>query len=157
MTMTIAHAARLAGVGVETIRFYERRGLIRQPRRPASGGFREYGAETVARIRFIRQAQELGFSLREVQDLLSLRADPRADCAAVRARAVMKREEVEQKIAQLNRLRAALDALIANCPGSGALRSCTILDAIEQVPIATGRTRPRTTGTQRRMTSNRRE
>jgi MerR family copper efflux transcriptional regulator len=115
--LTIARAAGTAGVGVETIRFYERRGLIEQPRKPAGGGFRKYDADTIARIRFIRQAQELGFSLREIQDLLSLRADPGADCADVRTRAIAKRDEVERKITELGRIRAALDALIATCPG----------------------------------------
>jgi DNA-binding transcriptional MerR regulator/copper chaperone CopZ len=133
MSMTIAHAAQAAGVGVETIRFYERRGLIARPRKPANGGFRQYDAETVARIRFVRQAQELGFSLREIEDLLSLRADPQADCAEVRAQAITKRDEVEQKIVQLQRIRAALETLVASCPGSGALRACTILDAIDHV------------------------
>jgi MerR family copper efflux transcriptional regulator len=139
--LTIGQAARAAGVGVETIRFYERRGLIAQPRKPAGGGFREYDAKTIERIRFIRQAQELGFSLREVQDLLSLRADPGADCADVRTRAIAKRNEVERKIADLGRIRAALDTLIASCPGGGALRACTILDAIENVAVAKGRAR----------------
>lgn len=133
MPMTIARAARAAEVGVETIRFYERRGLIRRPPRPVTG-FRVYNADTVTRIRFIRQAQMLGFSLGEIGELLSLRADPDADCAAVRAQAIAKRNEVALKIAQLQRIRAALDTLIANCPGSGALGACTILDAIEQVP-----------------------
>lgn len=142
ISITIARAARAAGVGVETVRFYERRGLIKQPRKPASGGFREYDAETVARIRFIRQAQELGFSLREIQELLSLRADPGADCADVRTRAITKRDEVERKVAELGRIRAALDTLIASCPGGGALRACTILDAIEHVPVAKARARP---------------
>lgn len=133
--MTIARAARAAGVGVETIRFYERRGLVAQPRKPASG-FREYDADAVTRIRFIRQAQELGFSLREIEELLSLRADPDADCAEVRTQAAVKRDEVERKIAHLERIRGALDTLIASCPGSGALRACTILDAIEHTPVA---------------------
>lgn len=141
MSMTIARAARAACVGVETIRFYERRGLIKQPRKPRSG-FREYDAETVARIRFIRQAQELGFALREIKELLSLRADPGADCADVRIRAIKKRDEVEGKIAELGRIRVALDTLIANCPGGGALRVCTILDAIEHVPVAKAGARP---------------
>jgi Hg(II)-responsive transcriptional regulator len=149
LAMTIARAARAAGVGVETIRFYERRGLIAQPRKPTDG-FREYDSDIVARIRFIRQAQELGFSLREIGELLSLRADPGADCVDVRARAITKRDEVERKIAQLGQIRAALDALIASCPGGGALRACTILDAIEQAPTAkasAGRERrPRTQG-----------
>lgn len=135
-SMTIARAARVGGVGVETVRFYERRGLIKQPRKPINGGFREYDGEAVVRIRFIRQAQQLGFSLREIQELLNLRADPAADCAAVRARAVLKRDEVTQKIVRLRALGAALDTLIASCPGGGALNACTILDAIEQVSLA---------------------
>ncbi len=126
---TIGKAAREAGVGVETIRFYERKGLIEQPPKPEGSGFRDYPAETVQRIRFIRQAQELGFSLREIEDLLSLRADPKADCRDVRARATVKRDEVTRKIAQLERIRDALDELIAACPGRGALRACSILSA----------------------------
>ena len=132
MAMTIARVARSAGVGIETVRFYERRGLVKQPQKPRNGGFREYDAETVTGIRFIRQVQELGFSLQEIKELLRLRATPGSDCAAVRARAIKKRDEVEQKIAQLGRLRSALGTLIASCPGRGALRACTILDAIEQ-------------------------
>lgn len=128
--MTISRAAECAGVGVETIRFYERRGLIEQPARPRSGGYRFYYNEVVERIRFIRQAQELGFSLREIAELLSLRADPGADCGDVRTRAVSKREEVDRKITQLRHIRAALDDLIVTCPGGGALRACTIIDAM---------------------------
>lgn len=137
MWMTIAHAARHAGVGVETIRFYERRGLIAQPRKPASG-FREYNAETVARIRFIRQAQELGFSLREIEELLNLRADPNADCSEVRVQATTKRDEVEKKIADLKRIRAALDVLITACPGKGAVTTCSILDALAEMAAQRG-------------------
>lgn len=128
--MTISRAAREAGVGVETIRFYERRGLIEQPPRPRGGGYRIYDDDVVGRIRFIRQAQDLGFSLREIAELLSLRADPTAGCADVRAQAVGKRIEVDRKIAQLEHIRAALDELIATCPGGGALRACTIIDAL---------------------------
>lgn len=86
--LTIGRAAKAANVNVETIRFYERRGLITQPRKPAGGGAREYDDYTIARVRFVRQAQDIGFSLREIAELLSLRADPGADCAAVRARAM---------------------------------------------------------------------
>lgn len=128
--MTIGTAARKAGVGVETIRFYERKGLIEQPRKPQDAGFRVYPEETVHRIRFIRQAQELGFSLREIQDLLSLRADPTADAGDVRARATAKLAEVGRKITELERIRAALEDLIAACPGRGALRGCTIMEAL---------------------------
>jgi len=128
--MTISRAAREAGVGVETIRFYERKGLIAQPPKPVDSGFRDYPMETVQRIRFIRQAQEIGFSLREIEELLSLRADPAADCRDVRARATVKRDEVNRKIARLERIRAALENLIAACPGRGALRACSILSSL---------------------------
>lgn len=129
--MTISRAAERAGVGVETIRFYERRGLIEQPQKPHDGGYRCYDDTIVERIRFIRQAQELGFSLRQIAELLSLRADPTADCSDVRMQAVCKRDEVDRKIAQLTHIRAALDELIDTCPGGGALRACTIIDALD--------------------------
>ncbi len=128
--MTIGKAARRGGVGIETIRFYERRGLIPQPPRPNGGGFREYPEETLQRIRFIRQAQEIGFSLREIEELLSLRADPSADCADVRPQATAKLEQVDRKIAKLEEIRGALHELIAACPGSGALRVCSIMEAL---------------------------
>lgn len=127
---TISRAAEQAGVGVETIRFYERRGLIKRPARPRSGGYRLYDDAVVERIRFIRQAQDLGFSLREIAELLSMRADPATDCRDVRARATRKRMNVDQKIADLQRIRDALDELIASCPGGGGLRSCTIMEAM---------------------------
>ena len=128
--MTIGRLARKARVGVETIRFYERKGLIEQPRRPRDGGYRVYPEETAHRIRFIRQAQELVFSLREVQDLLSLRADPESDSADVRDRAAAKLAEVKRKITELERIRAALEDLIAACPGRGALRNCSIMETL---------------------------
>jgi MerR family copper efflux transcriptional regulator len=128
--MTISKAARAAGVGVETVRFYERRNLIVRPSKPPDGGFRRYPPETIERVRFIRQAQGLGFSLREIEDLLSLRADPATDCGQVRARAVVKLEDVERKIGELERFRRALEELITACPGRGALRACSIMEAL---------------------------
>ncbi len=129
-TMTIGKVARAAGVGVETIRFYERKGLIARPPRPRQSGFRDYPPETVARIRFIRRAQRIGFSLREIEELLSLRADPDSDCQHVRARAAVKLDEVERKMAELARLRTALEDLIAACPGRGPVHQCTILETL---------------------------
>mgnify|MGYP002625069696 CR=1 FL=1 len=143
---TIGRAAEAAGVNVETVRFYERKGLIEQPPKPLAGGFREYDAATVARIRFVRQAQEIGFSLGAIADLLELRADPAADCAEVRARALEKRDGVQAKLEQLIRIRQALDTLIANCPGGGAIEACTILDAIES-GASTAPNTPRSTNT----------
>lgn len=132
-TVTIGTAARAAGVSVETIRFYERRGLVAQPRKPEEG-YREYSPETVSRIRFIRRAQEIGFSLREIDELLALRADPDADCSDVREKARIKLEAVNHKIAGLERVRAALNEVIAACPGRGALRACSILEALDPAP-----------------------
>ncbi len=137
--MTISKAAREAGVGVETIRFYERRGLIEQPPKPRSAGYRVYPSGTIERIRFIRQAQDLGFSLREIEDLLSLRADPATDSRDVRERALAKLDEVDRKIERLDSIRKALQELIAACPGSGALRGCSIMEAIEGAKRACSR------------------
>lgn len=128
--LTIGDVARRAGLGVETIRFYERRGLVRRPPRPATG-FRTYPEETVARIRFIRQAQAIGFTLQEIAGLLALRVAPGTDCAAVRARATAKLANVDARLAELGRIRAALAKLVAMCPGSGAVARCTILDALD--------------------------
>ncbi len=136
--LTISKAAKNAGVGVETIRFYERKGLIKQPPRPAVGGFRVYLADTVRRVRFIRQGQELGFSLRQIGELMSLKADPETDCSDVRRRAQGKLDEVDEKLATLTGIRAALEELIAACPGRGALRACSIMGALEGVDAAPG-------------------
>lgn len=109
--LTIGEAARRAGVGVETIRFYERRGLIAQLPKPAGSGFRIYSLEQVRRLRFIRQAQRLGFSLREIGELLALRADPAADCAAVREQAAAKLRDLWRRIDRLHEIGAALEIL----------------------------------------------
>lgn len=127
--LTIGKAAGQAGVKISTIRFYERRGLITQPRKP-EGGFRTYSEKTIRRVRFIRQAQDIGFSLAEIEDLLSLEAAEGANCGDVRERAVKKKSEVQGKIEQLTRIGEALDELIAACPGEGTLHRCGILEAL---------------------------
>ena len=134
--LTIGKAARQAGVNVETIRFYERRGLIEQPAKGVK--YRVYPPDMVARLRFIRRAQQVGFSLREIEELLLLRADPNADCADVRQQAQHKIEEVDQKIAELERVRAALEKVVASCPGHGGLEVCTILNVLESSPSPPG-------------------
>ena len=139
MTFTIGDVAKQAGVGVETIRFYERKGLIDQPARPGSG-FRRYGDHTPRRIRFIRHAQELGFSLREIRELLDLRIDPVVSCADVKAKALVKVAEVEAKLASLERMRETLVAITRSCSGQGPTSDCPILEAIEERPEATGNT-----------------
>lgn len=131
MELTIGKAAREAGVNVETIRFYERRCLIEQPRKAGGQAYRRYPPETIARIRFIQKAQELGFSLQEIQDLLSLVSKQGADCGDVRARAAAKIEAVTSKIADLVHIREALERVVAACPGGGnALENCAILEAL---------------------------
>ncbi len=131
--LTIGKAARLAGVGVETIRFYERRGLIERPRARLQGsGYREYPLETVRRIRFIRRAKELGFTLKEIKELLALRIAPETTCEDIRRRAEAKIRDVEAKIASLQRIRSALEELVERCVGEGPACECPILDVLEE-------------------------
>ena len=129
-TLTIGKVARRAGVGVETVRFYEREGLITAPRRGVSG-YRQYPEETVARIRFVRRAKALGFSLREVRELLSLRVDSERSSAEVKARAQAKIADIEQKIRTLRRMKKKLIELTDACDGCGPMSDCPILDALE--------------------------
>lgn len=131
-TATISAAAREAGVGIETIRFYERKGLIDQPPRPAQGA-RDYGGETLGRLKFISGAKELGFSLSEIAELLDLQQAPNPECRVVQACARAKREDVQARIDGLLRLRDNLDNLIAACPGDGGLEYCSILNAMNGV------------------------
>jgi MerR family copper efflux transcriptional regulator len=128
--MTIGQVARAAGVGVETIRFYERKKLISQPKRSTTG-YRTYDQEIAQRVRFIRRAQELGFSLAEVRQLLELRLDPRRSCSEVKAEAGTKIETIDSKIGELRRMRKALHALAESCSGAGPTSACPILDAID--------------------------
>lgn len=128
--MRIGEVSRRAGVGVETVRFYETRGLIGRPARPRNGGYREYPEDTVRRIRFVRRAQRLGFSLSEIMELLELESVAGAGCADVRERAVAKLADVETRMESLDRIKGALEVLIRACPGRGPARKCSILEAI---------------------------
>ncbi|WP_027258031.1 MULTISPECIES: MerR family DNA-binding protein [Leisingera] len=136
--LTIGKAARSAGIGVETIRFYERKGLIRQPPRPTAGGPRDYGGGTLQRLRFIAGAKRLGFSLAETAGLLALLEAPGASCRDVQAQAKAKRGEVQAKIEGLTRIRDSLDRLLGACPGKGSLADCAILEAIESAENSGG-------------------
>ena len=124
--LTIGKVARLAGVGIETIRFYEREGLIAEPPRKESG-YRQYGVATVSRLRFIQRAKALGFSLKEIKELLFLRLDPGTKCDSILGRAEKKILEVEEKIQTLQRMKKALEALAAACPGQGPVSQCPII------------------------------
>jgi MerR family mercuric resistance operon transcriptional regulator len=128
--MRIGEIAKQSLVGVETVRFYEQKGLIAQPPRSTAGGYRDYPADAVRRVRFIRSAQQLGFSLAEIAELLDLATVSGGQCADVRQRAAVKRKEVQAKIADLRNIIKALDALIDACPGEGPARTCSILEAI---------------------------
>lgn len=129
-SLTIGKVARNAGIGVETVRFYEREGLLSQPSRLGSG-YRVYEPEAVNRLRFIKQAQRLGFTLREIKELFALKLDPAATRSQVRERAEAKIADIDQRISELKRMKKALAPLIRACDGRGTLDGCPILDAIE--------------------------
>ncbi len=123
-TLTIGRVAAAAGVNVETVRFYQRLGLLAEPARPP-GGVRRYGGEFVARLRFIKRAQQLGFSLAEVQRLLILE-DPQS-CGKARSLAAEKLALVEVRIADLERMRAVLKELVARCDVRRGRVACPII------------------------------
>lgn len=136
--LSIGQLAGAAGVGVETVRFYERKGLLPEPPRRRSG-YRRYPPDAVARVRFIRRAKDLGFTLREVAELLALRVDPDKTCADVRALARDKIANVEAKLRELERIKTALERLSRQCRGRGPTSECPILDAIEAGEKEAGR------------------
>ena len=129
--LTIGRVARAAGVSVETVRYYQRSGLVPEPPRPA-GGVRRYSDETVARLRFIKRAQELGFTLAEIRRLLAL-GDPQS-CGRARALAADKLALVRARIADLERLRGALEGLIGRCDTARGRVTCPIIDTLSIGP-----------------------
>lgn len=126
LTMTIGRLARAAGVGVETIRYYQGRGLLPVP--PSTGGIRYYAPDLVARIGFIKRAQGLGFSLDEIATLLNL-ADGR-NRGGVRAVTSARLEQIRAKLVDLSRMQRALDDLLANCMATGEVHPCPIIEAL---------------------------
>jgi len=129
--LTIGKVARQAGVGVETIRFYEREGLIEDPPSRESG-YRQYPEQTVSRIRFIRRAKELGFTLKEIKELLSLRVGPRSACGAVRKRAQAKVADIQKRVRALRGMERALKKLADACERRAPTSACPILDSLDQ-------------------------
>ena len=124
---TIGKLAAHTGVGVETIRYYERSGFLPAPDR-LSSGYRVYGEDTVNKVRFIREAQTLGFSLSEISELLALTDNPEADCAQVNDRAQTKLQEIEEKIQRLQLMQASLERLAKYCPADEQpLSECSII------------------------------
>jgi MerR family mercuric resistance operon transcriptional regulator len=132
--LTIGQVARRAGVGIETVRFYERQGLLSRPARSPSSGYRLYEEEVLARLQFILRAKELGFTLNEIKELLSLRVDPGTACEDMKARAEVKIAHIQEKIATLRRMRTALLRLRRACCEAGGGAECPALDALDGRP-----------------------
>ena len=129
--LTIGRVARLAGVGVETVRFYERQGLLKNPPRKLSG-YREYDEDVVAQLRFIRRAKQLGFTLKEIKELLSLRRDPDTPAAELKAQAEAKIVDIDAKIQSLEQMKQALLKFTCECSGRGSVGECPLLRALDQ-------------------------
>jgi MerR family transcriptional regulator, copper efflux regulator len=124
--MTIGQVAKGAGVGIETIRFYEREGVIDKPHRRESG-YRDFPSDTITRIKFIKVAQQLGFSLKEISELLALSANPKEKCSAVKRKAETKLTQIKQKIADLKRMQRVLSHVTEACDSNRPITECPIL------------------------------
>lgn len=131
--MRTSELAGRAGVNAETLRYYERRGLLDEPPR-SPGGYRDYPATAVELLRFVKRAQQLGFTLDEVEELLHLNRGGPDSCEAVRVLAVARQADLEARIADLRRMRDSLTALIATCELPRPDRSCPLLAAISNPP-----------------------
>ncbi len=130
-TLSIGKVAKETGLGVETVRYYEREGLIAEPPRRESG-YRKYPPEVVSRLLFIRRAKELGFTLREIRELLSLRVAEGKTCLDVKKFAEVKITEVDEKIGHLREIRDALQKLSQSCVGDGPTSECPILEVLDK-------------------------
>ena len=129
--MQIGMLARRAGVAIDTVRYYERQGLLPKPHRQASG-YRIYEEDDVARLRFIRRAKTLGFTLEEIASLLELSSRRDEDMASLRQAAEARMAEIAARITELERVRSGLQQLVTACPGHGALATCPILSALSE-------------------------
>ena len=129
--MKIGQLAQRSGVNIDTVRYYEREGLLPKAQRLASG-YRVYDESDVKRLRFVRRAKALGFTLVEIRELLELSDHRDDDMATLKTVAIEKIADIEAKIAELERIRAALETLAASCPGHGALEQCPILNALAE-------------------------
>lgn len=127
--LRVGEVAKQAGVNLQTIHYYERRGLLPKPPRTGSN-YRAYPEDAVLRVRFIKRTQELGFSLQDIKELLSLRAAPRAKCAEVLSRAKAKVQDIDEKITTPRRMRTALSKLMEECEGALPVSQCPILESL---------------------------
>jgi MerR family copper efflux transcriptional regulator len=134
-SLTIGVVAKRVGVAIDTIRYYERAGLLPEPVRRASG-YRSYGEGTLAQLRFIRRAKELGFTLEEIRELLALSTDRQHGVKSVKRRAQQRLAAIELRIAELQRVRDGLAQLVESCPGHGAPEQCPILRALSDAAVS---------------------
>ena len=146
-TLTIGGLARAAGVGIPTVRYYERRALIEQPARTASG-YRTYPPDAVRLIRFIKRAQDLGFTLAEIEELITLREGNGRRRTEVRQLAEARMQDIDEKVTQLQSIRRALSSLVDSCACGRGQPACPILEAFDdpspsaeqEEPTPSGRT-----------------
>lgn len=130
-SLKIGELAHAAGVNIETVRYYERQGVMPEPKRRESG-YREYSAEDVLRLRFIKRAQQLGFSLKEISELLSLRVSPETTCGDIKEQAEAKLINIEDRIQALQRMKSALTKLVADCRDDQPGNACPILEYLNE-------------------------
>ena len=128
--ITTSELARQGDVNLETVRYYERQGLLPKPPRTGAG-YRQFPSDAVQRVRFIKRAQALGFTLAEIKELLALRIDPAGSCHDVESRARAKVADIEQRIMTLKGMKRALSQLVAACGNGTASKECPILEALE--------------------------
>lgn len=138
--LRISQVASQADVNLETIRYYERQGLLPKPPRTGAN-YRAYPADTVQRVLFVKQAQALGFTLKEIKELLSLRATPRTRCEDVRRRAEGKIQDIDEKLHALQAMRESLKTLVRECVGAAPVTDCPILAAFDAREGMTPKTR----------------
>lgn len=129
--LTIGELGEQAQVNIETLRYYERRGLLPAPPR-SEANYRLYPPESVRIVRFIKRAQELGFTLKEIEELLSLKSTPAAQCADIQKFTEEKIKDINAKIRTLQAMREALARLLSECPGQAPVEQCPILEAIDE-------------------------
>ncbi len=128
--LTIGKVAKSAGIGIETVRFYERKGLI-QPLARSESNYRLYADDGIARLQFIKRAKTLGFTLREIKELLFLRVDPDATKADIKVQINQKISDVKKKIGELKKIQKTLESLDSCCDGHGSAFDCPILLALD--------------------------
>lgn len=130
MTLTIGQVAGLADVNVQTIRYYERRGLV-APERRTEAGYRHYGGGAVARLRFVRHAQALGFSLAEIKELLALRVRNHSACGRIETRTREKITDIARRLRDLGQMKRTLERLAATCASRHTTDECPILKTLD--------------------------